>query len=315
MPYGLYPDPYQPYPAFGGYHQPALTPFETYPGLMLGAPPILQHQPPFGFGSVYPAGGGSPFGPYPPNSLYGASSPQTQYFPSSANSFSPSYGPPGSSYPSGGSYPSSASGSYYPSTSPVVASSPNVPYQPTAGLIPDPFGSVAPPAIGSPSYKPPQITIIDGSSYSNHNPSYSSPGSTYKPGSGQGDGYDAVVINAQGSYDQQPYKPSNSFVSGGYKPQATYNRPSTSSSSYRPSSTYSQGNRPSIQGSIQEIPNIVSYYTSSSQNKPTFYSASSDQLLFPREWYIALIATTIANKKKILYQHIICKQYSNKHKY
>ncbi len=302
-------DPLQPYPAFGGYPQAALTPLEPYPGLS-----AVYQQPTFGMGS-YPVGDNA-FGTYSPNGIYGAQAP---YYPSNAavasyqpsNSFNPSYGTYPSqsgSYPSTGFYPSSAgsypsvgsypsniynngvynpsSGSYNPSTSPVVASQQN-PYQPS-GLIPDPFGSVAPvlgspsykpPAIGSPSYIPPQITIIDGSSYK---PSSSG----YKPGN-QDSGYDSVIVNAQGSYDQ-PYKP---VVTGGYQPQTTYYRPpssSSSSSNYRPSSSYQQqGYRPSIQGSIQEIPNTPSYYPSSSyssQNRPaTFYSATADQLLFPRE--------------------------------
>jgi hypothetical protein len=129
-------------------------------------------------------------------------------------------------------------------------------------------------------YKP--ITIIDTPSYS---PSYQG-SSSYKPSSSSGsqEGYDSVVVTAQGmgTYDQpSSYKPS----SGNYQPvvsSQTYYKPQ--SSSYRPPSSYAQQNsyRPiTVQASIQEIPNTPTYYPSNSQNKPSFNSVSSGKVSFP----------------------------------
>lgn len=286
---GFYPAPtfdsYQPYPSYGAYQVP-LTPFEPYQG---GSSLNAQQQP-FGIGS-YP--GSTPFGPYPPNGLYGAPgqapyyplNPTSSYqptspYPFSTNSFSPSVG----------SYPSNVYNGYNPS---IVSYSPTVSavtsqnsYRPS-GLIPDPFGSVAP-VIGTQSYSPVSsqgssynpssissqhtykpITIIESSPYT---PSSSSSSNAYnKPGSQEG--YDSIIVTAQGAYDQSPsYKPS-----GGYRPNGSQTQ------SYKPTSTNYQTYRPIVTGSIQEIPNSPTYYQTNSQNRPTFYSGSTDQVSFPRE--------------------------------
>ena len=288
---------HQPYPSYGGYdgYKPNLTPMGPYQGV----PSPMYQQPGFG-AALYP--GSSPYGQYPPNGLYGAAAAQGPYYPSNptsspypANSFNPSYG----TYPSNNVY-------YNPSTSAVTSQNS---YRPS-GLIPDPFSSVAP-IIGTSSYSPasntgssynpsqisPQynqqqykpITIIDTPSYSPS--SYLQGSNSYKPSisSGSQEGYDSVVVTAQGmgAYDQpSSYKPS----SGNYQPtvssQTNYNKPQ--SPSYRPpSNSYSQQNsyRPiTVQGSIQEIPNTPAYYPSHSQNRPSFYSASSsDKVTFPNE--------------------------------
>lgn len=283
---GLYPPPlnsFQPFPSYGGY-PPTLTPFEPYIG---APPPLYQQQSPFGVGT-YP--GSNPYGPS--NGLYGGlgGAPQAPYYqpdpissyqPTSypSNSFNPSYG-----YPSN-AYKPQTPGSYNPITSAVTAQNP---YQPT-GVNPDPFSPVVgPPSFASsPSvaaynpvsqqlpYKP--ITIIESSPYY---PSSSSSLNGYKPSSGSQDGYDSVSVSAPGYDTPSSYKPS-----GGYKPviSQTYYKPP--SSGYRPSSYPVQSSyRPTVQGSIQEIPNGPLYYPGSSQNRPTFYSASdSEQVMFPRE--------------------------------
>lgn len=341
---GLYPGGFnsqhqQQYPSYGGF-QP-MGPYQGVP------PSHLYQQQGFGAGS-YP--GASQFGQYPnqypQNGPYGGAAGQSPYYPSNptspsfpTNSFNPSYG--SQHYPSNNGYnnnynPSVQNGFYNPTTSAVT--SPQNSYRPS-GLIPDPFGSVAP-VIGTPSYNPasntgslynpsqtsssynpsqtsssynpsqtsssynpshqtsPQynqykpITIIDTPSYSS--PSYQQGSSSaYKPGSGSSgsqEGYDSVVVTAQGMapYDQSSsYKPS----SGNYKPvvsSPTYYKPPSSSSYRPPSPSYSQQNsyRPlTVQGSIQEIPsNTPTYYPSNSQNRPSFYSASSsDRVSFPSE--------------------------------
>lgn len=267
-------DSYQPYPSYGGY-PPTLTHFDPYQG----ASSFYPQQQSFGAGS-YP--GASPFGAYPINNgLYGSSGQQVPYYPSNptspyqptsfpTNSYNPSY----DSYPSGGynGYNPSSPGSYQPSLSAVTAQNS---YRPS-GIIPDPFGSVAP-VLGTPSYS-------NGPSY--NNPSTSSQQNAYKPiaiiesspykpssssNNYQQEGYDSITVTAQGSYD----KPTSS-----YKPSSGY-RPNVSQSQYKPTSTNYQSYRPTVTGSIQEIPN--GYYPSNSQNRPNFYKASSDQVSFPRE--------------------------------
>ena len=255
---GFHPNAYHPYPAYGGYNQPALTPFPPYPGLVS---PI--HQTQYGVGS-YPAAG-PPFAPYLPNGVYGGRPP---YYPNPSTSFQPS---PAASFPINTYNPS-----YKPQISAVTAELPDRP----SGIIPDPFGSVAP-VLGNPSYSS-SSSSSGGSSYvttgqqqntykpitiieSSYKPSYStSTGSSgYKPSSSSQDGYDSITVTAQG-YNDQP-------SGGSYKPSSSY-KPS----GHRPSSTV-------VQGSIQEIPNGPLYYPGHSQNRPHFYSATSDRVLFPKE--------------------------------
>ncbi|XP_057378253.1 DNA-directed RNA polymerase II subunit RPB1-like isoform X3 [Daphnia carinata] len=302
-PYPGGPSPLYQQQGYGVGSYPGASPYGQYPSNgIYGGSPQSSYYPSTPTHSPYPTNSFNPsYGTYPPNNGYGNYNPSIQ---------GGSYNPPiqGGSYKppiQGGSYNQPIQGgSYNPTISAITAQSP---YRPSS-VIPDPFGSVAP-VIGNPPYSPVSsggssynpsagssfnpspvaatqtpykpITIIESPSY---NPSYQG-SSSYKPSSSVGsqEGYDSVVVNAQG-YDQpSSYKPS----SGSYKPpvySSTYNKPQ--SSNYQPSSSYSGQNsyRPiTVQASIQEIPNSATNYPSSSQNRPSFYSASSDKVTFPKD--------------------------------